>query len=1211
MRLMWYLTTFLLFLAALCLAETVTLGRSAINGALSTATAALDPRTFASARIPRSVPSKHTLGEDEEDFNLLDIVLVASVDGRFHAINRTSGQKLWSMSTATRDIPSSLAPLVRTKHATFDPDLTDDDDAHQELYIIEPQSGDIYVMATPTSPLQPLSFSMSQLVEMSPFKFAREDDERVFVGKKETSLLSIELETGKVKAINAECPWDPFEDFSSKEDIDLDELEEFASKKEKFTPTEIFIGRTDYHVSIYTRSTSPSGRRPPVQNLSFSAYGPNMQDNTAQATYRRTADNTYIESFPNGKILSFKARNNDSIDPYARRDSQVLWALSFDSPIVAVFDVLRSSRRQDPFVLMQPRPAISDILQGFDGPSNPQLGSLYDPDMAYVGLVGETGSLFVMGNDRFPLITFGDTEYSPNSRVIDPPPSSDTRRDFPDKIDSVTKYRKLLQLCEESPFDKQCLIGKRRLDASSLNIRQLPGVPSVELPPGLGLGSNSAIDAEESLPRLADTSDNTSTIVPSWIWPPGSTVTRGAKTIGEGLKVSALGSVLLAMVFGSTWFFRDRLPLGRLHPWLPQLTPEMKGVAPPTASMSSSAAIMTLPDAPAPTIPPLSSVPNGDTPDISVPEVSAALLPSSPTPVANDDPPQPAPTPDSPRPIVQFAEPFEIPSETPDSPVPPQQTPDPNDAEESDREGDAGATPKKRKAPRRRRGKKGKGGGAGANGTIDDTEGERDGLEGGGDSKEEKEVVGDGRTPETDPPASATLIVQSTPKVVAPSLVVSDTILGFGSHGTVVFQGSLQGRAVAVKRLLQDFVTLASREVSILQESDDHPNVIRYYYQEAHANFLYIALELCPASLAEVIESPDQYRDISVGFDPKKALRQIASGLRHLHSLKIIHRDIKPQNILISGPKKGVAGKDGGRRMLISDFGLCKKLEVDQTSFLPTAHGAQAAGTVGWRAPELLRGEVKLDDAINDDTSQSSRGSTSTVNGGSSSTTKTTRLTKSVDIFALGCLFYYVLTNGQHPFGDRFEREVNIIRNVKCLEGLERFGEEGSEGVDLIGKMLDPEACNRPDTTSILLHPFFWDPSRRLTFLQDASDRFEIMCRDPRDANLITLETRAFEIVGHDWHARLDKVFIENLGKFRKYDGRSVQDLLRALRNKKHHYQDLPEHVKRNLGPMPEGFLAYFTRRFPRLFMHVHGVISETTLCRESMFRGYFELSES
>jgi serine/threonine-protein kinase/endoribonuclease IRE1 len=152
--------------------------------------------------------------------------------------------------------------------------------------------------------------------------------------------------------------------------------------------------------------------------------------------------------------------------------------------------------------------------------------------------------------------------------------------------------------------------------------------------------------------------------------------------------------------------------------------------------------------------------------------------------------------------------------------------------------------------------------------------------------------------------------------------------------------GSLQGRAVAVKRLLQDFVTLAHREVGLLKDADDHPNVIRYYYQEAHASFLYIALELCPASLADIVERPDQFREIAVSFNPKRAVRQITSGLRHLHALKIVHRDIKPQNILISGAKKG---ESSGHRMLISDFGLCRKLELDQTSFLPTTGGMRWA----------------------------------------------------------------------------------------------------------------------------------------------------------------------------------------------------------------------------------------------------------------------------
>jgi serine/threonine-protein kinase/endoribonuclease IRE1 len=421
-----------------------------------------------------------------------------------------------------------------------------------------------------------------------------------------------------------------------------------------------------------------------------------------------------------------------------------------------------------------------------------------------------------------------------------------------------------------------------------------------------------------------------------------------------------------------------------------------------------------------------------------------------------------------------------------------------------------------------------------------------------------------------------------------------------------VYQGSLQGRAVAVKRLLNDFTTLALREVSLLQDADDHPNVIRYYYQEAHASFLYIALELCPASLADVVERPHHHAELSAAFVPKRALREIAAGLRHLHALKIVHRDIKPQNILVADARKG-------HRMLISDFGLCRKLELDQTSFLPTAGGMMGVGTFGWRAPEILRGDVKLDEAPTDENSMSSRGSTSTATSTGSAgagAKKPTRLTKSVDIFALGCLFYYCLTSGDHPFGDRFEREVNIIKNVQDLRGLEVFGEEGAEAADLITRMLAPEAADRPDTTACLMHPYFWDAGRRLNFLQDASDVFEIMTREPRDAHLVVLEAGAPEVVGADWVARLDRLFVDNLGKFRKYDGRSVQDLLRALRNKRHHYQDLPDGVKRHVGAMPDGFLGYFTRRFPRLFLHVHRVVADSTLRTESVFRSYFTVPD-
>ncbi|KAJ7135397.1 hypothetical protein C8R43DRAFT_1072529 [Mycena crocata] len=1136
-----YLTAFLFTLFLACCAEIVNLRTSHTSNVQSL-----------SGPAKRDSPNPDPLGDSE----LLDIVLVASVDGKFHALNRTTGHSLWSMSSFTSSSnsisqPSTLAPLVRTSHIDHDPDLTDEG-AYQETYIIEPQSGDIYVMATPSSPLQRFPFSMSELVDMSPFSFSSTDDHRVFVGRKETSLLVVELETGNIKAtIDSECPWDPFEDLRDDDEVDLDELD--GSKPQMSKPTEVFIGRTDYHITIHTR---PSNKHKiPVQNLSFSTYGPNNQDNVLQASYRNTKDDAYIQSLPNGEIISFRARGEAQQNSASE---SVLWASKFNNPIVAIFDVLRTPGQHPPntFVLLQPRPLLSTILPKLNHASMDQLPHL---ESAYIGLVEETGSLFAMSPDRFPMVAFSGGKKT-RIKTIEPP-LHDPLVELPSDIDAVTAARKQREKamrerdygseddrCHDRSSlytDRRCLVGIRRLeggdgDGPENRMRRLiDGVPTVPLPWEL--------EKDTALNRTVEGAGNGSADRPL----PSNTThpVLGDQPADDPLLWQG---VAVAFVLGAVglWFgmgkFRAR------------------------ASRSIEA-----------------------TPQIV--EVSVVQEdPSTPTPRAQEE----LTTPPSPQVLSTKKLP----------PLPPPDVAD--DGEDSDRDGDDGdasALPgTKRKGRRGKRGKKKK---PGVVGIVDAVE------VNGADPSEKENQKENGIMQNGNPLSPSGLSFTASVPIISPpiepSLVVSDTVLGYGSHGTVVYRGSLQGRAVAVKRLLQDFVTLASREVSILQESDDHPNVIRYYYQEAHLNFLYIALELCPATLADLIETPDReaWRDIAIAFEPKRALRQIASGLRHLHGLKLVHRDIKPQNILVSAG--AVRGGVKSYRMLISDFGLCKKLDVDQTSFLPTSHGAMAAGTVGWRAPEILRGDVKLDEfgSSGDDTSVSSQGSV--ASGASSATAgKPTRLTKSVDIFALGCLFFYTLTNGSHPFGDRFEREANIMKDSKHLQGLERFGEEGEEAVDLITSMLHADAHERPDTTTCLLHPFFWDSGRRLTFLQDASDRFEIMCRDPKDPYLLVLEKGAFGIVGNDWLSRLDRLFIENLGKFRKYDGRSVQDLLRALRNKKNHYQDLPDNVKRHLGPMPEGFLAYFTRRYPRLFLHVHSVIGDTSLRTESMFRSYFELHD-
>lgn len=66
-------------------------------------------------------------------------------------------------------------------------------------------------------------------------------------------------------------------------------------------------------------------------------------------------------------------------------------------------------------------------------------------------------------------------------------------------------------------------------------------------------------------------------------------------------------------------------------------------------------------------------------------------------------------------------------------------------------------------------------------------------------------------------------------------------------------RGNFDSRQVAVKRILPECVEVAEREVQLLRASDTHPNVIRYFCTERDRLFTYIAIELCAATLQQVL----------------------------------------------------------------------------------------------------------------------------------------------------------------------------------------------------------------------------------------------------------------------------------------------------------------------------------------------------------------------
>ena len=162
--------------------------------------------------------------------------------------------------------------------------------------------------------------------------------------------------------------------------------------------------------------------------------------------------------------------------------------------------------------------------------------------------------------------------------------------------------------------------------------------------------------------------------------------------------------------------------------------------------------------------------------------------------------------------------------------------------------------------------------------------------------------------------------------------------------------------------------------------------------------------------------------------------------------------------------------------------------------------------------------------------------------------------------------------------------------------------------------------------SQVCKHPFFWDSQKRLEFLVNISDRLEQ--ESVISSVVLFLESKAHLIIGQGgWDSRgktlaIDPSLLSDMNKYRKYDTHCVRDLLRVIRNKKHHFHELSPQLRKNLKlDLPTGFLAYFENRFPRLLLRAVEVactfFSEekdfSSLCKliAPIFRGGASSSQS
>ena len=218
---------------------------------------------------------------------------------------------------------------------------------------------------------------------------------------------------------------------------------------------------------------------------------------------------------------------------------------------------------------------------------------------------------------------------------------------------------------------------------------------------------------------------------------------------------------------------------------------------------------------------------------------------------------------------------------------------------------------------------------------------------------------------------------------------------------------------------------LVKSEIDIMKLCH-HPNIVHLLDHFENGEYIFIVMEYLAGG------DLDSYlRKQKTLFTEEKAanlMYQIASGIQYLHQYGIVHRDLKPENIMLT------EANDNGK-VKIMDFGLSKIMG-------PQEKASDGFGTINFVAPEVL---------------------------------SRTPYNKSIDIWSIGVILYYVLS-GRLPFDDPSDNDEVIAKYTvfKEVEFPKQFwGKRSSEVIDLISKCLIKKPEKRITIEGVLNHEWF------------------------------------------------------------------------------------------------------------------------------------------
>ena len=193
-----------------------------------------------------------------------------------------------------------------------------------------------------------------------------------------------------------------------------------------------------------------------------------------------------------------------------------------------------------------------------------------------------------------------------------------------------------------------------------------------------------------------------------------------------------------------------------------------------------------------------------------------------------------------------------------------------------------------------------------------------------------------------------------------------------------------------------------------------HPNIITLYDLNSHSSYYYFSMEFLPGGTL--------YEQIEAGLTTERTLtivKQIAKALAYAHQFGIIHRDIKPKNILFR--------QDG--TPILSDFGIAKMMDADATQL--TASGI-IIGSPRYMSPEQVSSRV---------------------------------LDARSDLYSLGVVFYEMLTQ-RTPY---HSGDVISLALMHCTEPAPKLPENFQVFQSIISKLLAKNPDDRFDNAEQLV----------------------------------------------------------------------------------------------------------------------------------------------